>query len=114
MATYMLMLRGGEDSAADLSPEEIQALIQPYIDWSARLRAEGRHRGGEELKMSGPVVRLRGGEFVVDGPYTETKESIGGYFLISAADEAEAVEVAKGCPIFRHGGFVEVREVIEH
>jgi hypothetical protein len=51
---------------------------------------------------------------VVDGPYTETKEVIGGYFLIEAADESEAVEIAKACPGLTRGGVVEVRGIIDH
>jgi hypothetical protein len=114
MASYMLLLRGGNASLEAYSPEQMQALIQPYIDWSRRLREEGRHLGGDELAAGGQVLRANGYGFVVDGPYAETKEDIGGYFLIRAADDAEALDVAKGCPVFTHGGFVEVRRIIEH
>ena len=114
MARFMLLLRGGAESLGEYSPEDFQRMIQPYIDWSARLRAEGRHLGGDELDNGGCVVRMRDGQVAVDGPYTETKESIGGYFMIQATDEAEAAEIAKGCPILRHGGLVEVRAIVEH
>lgn len=114
MARFMLLLRGGEAALEEYSPEDFQRMIQPYIDWSSKLRAEGRHLGGDELASGGRLVRLGEGQAIVDGPYTETKEGIGGYFMIQAADESEATEIAKGCPILQHGGFVEVREIVEH
>lgn len=114
MARFMLFLRGGEQSLESYSPEDFQRLIQPYIDWSNKLRAEGKHLGGDELDNGGKVVRLRDGQVTVDGPFTETKESIGGYFMIQAADEEEAVQIASGCPILGRGGFVEVRAIVEH
>ena len=114
MARFMLLLRGGAEALEDYSPEDFQRMIQPYIDWSNKLRAEGRHLGGDELASSGLLLRMGDGQVVIDGPYTETKESIGGYFMIQAANEAEAAEIAKSCPILQHGGFVEVREIVEH
>ena len=115
MPRYMLLLRGGDaDAEASYTPEQVQEIVQRYIAWSDQLRREGRHRGADELKSSGPVVRARNGQVVVDGPYAETKENIGGYYIIEAADEAEAIEVAKGSPALRNGGAVEIREIIEH
>jgi hypothetical protein len=114
VGTWMLLLRGGEPSSETLSPDEIQAMIQPYIDWSNRLRAEGRHVGGDELADGGRTVRMNGDSVVVDGPFTETKEAIGGYFLIRASSDEDAADVASGCPILRNGGFVEVRRIVDH
>ena len=111
MAKFMLLIRGGDDETRDYTPEQYQHVIQRYIDWSAKLRREGRNHGGDELKSGGKVVRMRGGQAVVDGPYAETKESIGGYFIIEAADLDEAAEIAKGCPVLLHDGAVEVREI---
>lgn len=114
MAKYMLLLRGGRESLGEYTPEQFQEMIQPYVDWSRRLREEGRLDGADELAAGGRTLRANGGGFVVDGPFTETKEDIGGYFIIQAADEVEAIEIAKGCPNFSHGGFVEVRAIVEH
>lgn len=114
MPEYMLFIRGGDDDAQTLSAEQAQQRIQAYIDWSRKLREENRNLGANELATSGVVLRSRGGEVVLDGPFTETKEAIGGYFHIRAADEAEAVEIAKGCPTLTHGGAVEIRAVIDH
>jgi hypothetical protein len=114
MAEFMLLVRGGNADAVSLSPEAAQQRIQKYIDWSRKLREQGRNLGANELAAGGVVLRARGGEVVVDGPYAETKEAIGGYFQISAADEAEAIEVAKGCPVLEFGGAVELRAVVDH
>jgi hypothetical protein len=111
MAQFMLFIRGGDDETRDYTPEQHQQVIQRYIDWAAQLRREGRNHGGDELKAGGKVVRMRDGRAVVDGPYTETKEAIGGYFMIEAADLDEAAEVARGCPVLAHGGIVDIREI---
>lgn len=111
MAKFMLLLRGGEAGWAALTPEEMQRAIQAYVAWGEQLRAEGRLLDADELHDGGTTIRTRGGTPTVDGPYTETKERIGGYYLITAADLAEAAEVAKGCPILITGGLVEVREI---
>jgi hypothetical protein len=113
MATFMLFLRGGRESLGEYTPEQFQEMIQPYVDWSRKLREEGRLISADELASGGKTIRKNGAGFVVDGPFTETKEDIGGYFLIRADDEAEAIEIAKGCPNFAHGGFVELRQVNE-
>ena len=111
MAQFMLLIRGGDDATRDYTPEQSQQLLQRYIDWSQQLRCEGRNHGGDELKVGGKVVRMRDSKAVVDGPFTETKESIGGYFIIEAADLDQAAEIAKGCPVLTHDGCVEVREI---
>jgi len=113
MAQFMLLIRG--DDEVQRSPAEIQSVIQEYIAWARRLREESRMLGGDELDSKGKFVKMNGsGLQVVDGPYTETKEVIGGYFLIEAADESEAVEIAKACPGLTRGGVVEVRGIIDH
>jgi hypothetical protein len=114
MAEFMLLIRGGDESAATLSPEQAQQRIQEYINWSRKLREEHRNLGANELAAGGVVLRARGGEVMVDGPFSETKEAIGGYYHIAAADEEEAVEIARECPVLRYGGAVEVRAIVDH
>ena len=114
MAEFMLFVRGGDDGAAELSAEEAQKRVQKYIDWSQKLRARGQNLGANELASGGPVLRSSGGEVIIDGPFAETKEVIGGYFHIQAADERAAVEIASECPSLLFGGAVEVREIIDH
>src|SRR5918998_135803 len=108
--TFMLLLRGGV-SNAELSPEQMQQLIGKYMSWIQRLREKEHFVAGEPLEDAGKVLSGRNGESVTDGPFTEAKEAIGGYFILRARDFAEAVEVAKGCPIFESGGTAEVRPI---
>jgi len=116
MAKFMLLLHSAaaeREQWRRFTPEQAQKAMQRYYDWVAQLRREGRMLGGDPLKDDGLLVRMREGEPVVDGPYVETKETVGGYFLIEARDLAEAGEVAKGCPSLQHDGWVEVREIDE-
>jgi hypothetical protein len=110
---FLLLLRSDEQGWAQYSPEELQAAMQRYYTWSAELRGKGQLHHADELKSGGKTVRAHDGQMVIDGPYTETKESVGGYYLIEASDLDEAAQIAIGCPVLLHNGFVEVREVNE-
>lgn len=113
MPKYLLLLHLPKDADAGLSPEEIQAIIQKYSDWRARLEREGRFLGGQKLRDDGRVLRRQGSQVsITDGPYGEAKEVLAGYFLVEAASYEQAVEVAKAGPHHLRGT-VEVREV-EH
>ena len=111
MAQYMLLLRGGEFK--QYSPEEMQKIVENYIAWGDRLRAEGRHRGGEQLKEGGRILSAKGAK-VVDGPFTETKEVVGGYFTIAAESFEQAAAISRGCPHLTYGGTIEIREISPH
>ena len=113
MAQFMLLIRG--DDEVQRSPEESQAVLSEYIAWARRLQEENRMLGGDELESTGKFIKMNdAGLQVSDGPYTETKEVIGGYFLIEADSETQAVEIAKACPGLTRGGVVEVRAIIDH
>ncbi len=111
MAQYMLLLRGGEFK--QYSPEEMQKIVERYFAWGNKLRAEGRHRGGDELKDGGRILSVKNGK-VVDGPFTETKEVVGGYYLFEAKDYDEAAAISKECPHLTYGGSIEIREINPH
>ncbi|HSG99986.1 MAG TPA: YciI family protein [candidate division Zixibacteria bacterium] len=108
MADYLLLIRNGD--FVDFSPEEIQGIIQKFSNWAARLREEGKLKDASKLADGGAVVKSSNGS-IVDGPFTETKEAVGGFFLIEAADLAEATAVARGCPGLEYGDWVEVRPI---
>jgi hypothetical protein len=111
MAQYMLLLKGADFS--DLSPEDAQGVIGKYMAWSRQIRDQGHYVAGDEL--ADPVTVIEGygdAARAVDGPFTETKEMIGGYFIIQAKDLDEAVKVAGGCPHQRYKGTIELREII--
>lgn len=114
MAQFMLLIRGGDEAFAQFTPEQMEQTLGQYFAWSDRLRQEGRLVGADQLADGGRTVRARDGQLVIDGPYTETKDAVGGYYQIEAADEAEAAEIAKGCPVLNHGGLVEVRAIVQH
>lgn len=113
MAQFMLLLHESPDDFAGLSPEEIQRVIGEYTAWRENLAAQGKLAGGLKLKDEGGRLLKRngGGVQVVDGPFAEAKEVVGGYFLIEAADYDEAVEISKSCPHLVYSQKIELREV---
>jgi hypothetical protein len=114
MSSYALFLRDEEMSTQAYTPEELQAYFQRFVDWAEKLQREGRLRGVERLEgTEGKTVRKRGGSVVVDGPYVEGKEAVLGFFIVEAADYAEAARIAEQCPCVAVGGSVEVRQVGE-
>ena len=115
MPNYLLFLYSEPDAFNETSPAEMQAIIQTSRDWRLRLQKTGVIVGGEKLQDgTGRMMRRTGGETsVTDGPYTESKEIIGGFFLIKAASIEEATEIAKDSPDLPLGGSVEVREVMK-
>ena len=107
---YMLLFRGTNWDRG-LSPEQIEEVAGRFMAWFDRLTAEGTVKAGQPLQRGGKVVSGRNGRTVADGPFAESKEAIGGYFLLQVADLDEAVKVARDCPILEYGASVEVRPV---
>lgn len=108
--TFMYLLRGGI-SDDKMSPEIMQQLLEKYMRYIQGLRDKGHFIAGDPLEETGTVLSGERGRNVTDGPFTESKEAIGGYFLIRARDLAEAVELSRDCPIFENGGEIEVRPI---
>lgn len=117
MAKFLLLLRDNPADFTSLSPADMQKVIGEYRAWSQGLRERNLMHGADKLRDEpGKVVRHSGTSIAVkDGPYSETKEVIGGYFLIEAPDYAGAVEIARTCPHVRPGntGSIEVRQIHE-
>ncbi len=113
MSQFMLLLHEDPSGFAALSPQEIQAVVGEYSAWRERLAGQGRLAGGNKLKDEGGrwLTGQNGRVRVVDGPFSEAKEVIGGYFMIEAADYDEAVAISRECPHLRYGGRIELREV---
>ena len=112
MSRFALLLRGGDEEIRGYSPEQYQDLLQKYLSWTDHLRATGKYLAGEPLQNDGRMLRPNG-QAIVEGPYTETKEAVGGFFVIAAGDYDEAVRIARGCPRLTHGGSLEVRAIDE-
>lgn len=112
MPNYILFLHENPLNFQDMSPDEMQAIIEKYSAWSQQMAAAGKLSAGKKLtEGAGRVLsRVNGQPSISDGPYTESKEVIGGLFEIIAADYDEAVEIALQCPHLEFGK-VEVREI---
>jgi hypothetical protein len=109
-AEHMLLFKGTRWDR-DLSAEELQQVMTRWMDWLDRLTREGKVKAAQPLSNQGKTVTWKKGA-VVDGPFAESKEAIGGYFLLLVSFD-EAVEIAKECPALKHGVTVEVRPVID-
>jgi hypothetical protein len=107
---YLLLFRGNEWQKR-LSAEDLEKTLGRFMGWFEGLQAEGKLKGANPLYGEGKLVSGTHGRTVVDGPFAESKEAIGGYFLVSVADEDEAVAIAQKCPLLEHGSVVEVRPV---
>jgi hypothetical protein len=97
----------------EITPEMIQGIIQKYNDWMAKLTQSGHLVSLNKLKddLGRNLTGFGDKQVVTDGPYAETKEVVGGYWIITAADYDEAVRIASDCPTLEFGGRIEVREV---
>jgi hypothetical protein len=109
MAQYMLLLYNDPSRFQQLSPEEMQKALEKYMAW----RNKPFYLSSQRLARDpGRVIRSEGGKpRAADGPYSETKEVLGGYYAIEAADYNEAVKRTLDHPHFEYGGTIEVREI---
>ncbi len=112
MASYMLFIRGGAEAWAAMSPETMQQAMQHYIQWTDEMAASGKLVHAEQLAEAPTVLHGGSGAIVTDGPYTETKDLISGYYLYQAADHDEALAIARACPALQYGSAVVVYPVI--
>ena len=110
MNEFLFLYRGGDRPE---SPEQGDKVMQAWTTWMSDLDRKGFLKDrGQPLEAEGKVVKGKQKD-VTDGPYTESKDLVGGYTLILASDLAQAAEISKGCPIFDNGGLVEVRPVMQ-
>jgi hypothetical protein len=110
MSEFVFLYRGG---ARDRSPEQMQQMMQKWMAWMKDLGANGHLKDrGQPLERAGKIVQGRQ-KTVMDGPFAEAKDVVGGYTLIEAEVLSKAVELSKGCPIFEVEGAVEVRPVMK-
>jgi hypothetical protein len=114
MTSFILMLHEDPAVFAAMSPEAQEAVIAEYMAWGQKMEAMGRLRGGQKLKdEGGRHMTARSGKLVVtDGPYTEAKDVIGGFFIVEATSYAEAEALVADCPHLRYG-MIELRETDE-
>ena len=112
---YLCLIYENEKSFETLPKEEADAVFGEYFTFTEGIKQTGKHLGGEALQptQTATTVRVRNGKIsTTDGPFAETKEQLGGYYLIDAADLNDAIQVAAKIPGARYGS-IEVRPILE-
>lgn len=111
MPDYILLLHDSGPFPAEMSPADIQAVIERYVTWRQRIEQSGRKISGQKLADgSGRVMRGAGTPTVLDGPYAEAREVIGGLFSLEATSYDEVVALCRDCPHLEFGS-IEIRQV---
>lgn len=111
MPSYLFLIYEAEAPYADMSPEHWEDMMDAHRTFTAAVGEAGATVvGGEALQPTATATSVRGGQ-VSDGPFVETKEALGGYYVVEAADLDEALALAALCPA-PHGG-IEVRPVMD-
>lgn len=113
---YVLLIYGNEKHWGTLSQTEQGQVMQEFMDFTKGIAQSGHYRAGNELHdtSKATTVRVRDKKrLVTDGPFAETKEQLGGYYLVEAKDLDEAVALAARIPSARWGS-IEVRPIIPH
>ena len=112
---YALLICTDESQMEAASPEESAASAAAYLAWGEEMGGRGVLQGGERLRPTtdATTVRVVDGEVLAsDGPFAETKEQIGGFFVVDCKDLDEAIDVASKIPGAQHGS-IEVRPIWE-
>ena len=112
---YLCLIYEDEKAWESLPPGQAEAVMGEYFAFTEDIRSKGQLASGEALQPTptATTVRVRNGKIsTTDGPYVETKEQLGGFYLIDAKDLNEAIQIAARIPSARFGG-VEVRPVID-
>jgi hypothetical protein len=113
---YLLTIYGDESGWNDATPEQVGAIMAAYGAFGEKVQAAGAMLGGEGLQTSetATTVRVRDGEtLTTDGPFAETREQLGGYYLLECKDLDEAISWAAQIP-GAQDGCVEVRPVMDY
>src|SRR5262245_57441520 len=114
MAKYMLVLGGADLDKRASNPAFAPQMFERFASWLGSLREGNHYVASHKLQdRTGARLTVRGGQ-VVEGPFIETKEAVGGVFVVEAASLEEAIALARSCPTLGlQNGFVEVRVVEE-
>lgn len=113
---YLLLIYSDENAAAHMPKEAMQAYIGEYVAYTTEIQQSGVRQAGEALQptSTATTVRVRDGKAVTThGPFAETKEQLGGFYLVECKNLDEAIEWAARCPD-AHFGSIEVRPVMEY
>jgi hypothetical protein len=111
---YLLLIYESEANWAAMSEAEKGKIFEEYMDYTRRIRRSGNHVSGEALQpvSTATTVRIRNGKtLTTDGPFAETREQLGGFYMVEAKDLDEAISLAAGIPAVRTGS-IEVRPIM--
>lgn len=112
MKQFLLLLHEDIQKMSELSPKEMQEIANAHMNWAKRLAEKEHLISGDGLHDKG--ILIKGKDCVIkDGPYLESREIIGGYYLLQAKDLETVVELAKECPTHLFGGTTEIRPIME-
>ena len=112
---YLLLIYGNDEAVGKMSKAEQQGILQEYGEFTKSIAQSGHYRGGNELAAisTATTVRVRDKKrLVTDGPFAETKEQLGGFYLVEASDLDEAIAMAAKIPGARFGS-IEVRPIMK-
>ena len=112
---YLCLIYGDETLRRHTTPAEQASIREQYMTYTRSITASGHLLGGEALVLSDQartVITRNGAKSATDGPYAETKEQLGGYYLVEARDLNEAIQLAARIPGSQFGS-IEVRPVAE-
>jgi hypothetical protein len=110
MEKFMLIFHGGMSHKS--SPEEMQANMAKWMAWIDKLAKADKYVAGEPLLPGGKLIKGNHAG-ITDGPYTEGKEVIGGFFIVNAANYDEAVALCAEYPDYATGGTIQVRQIMK-
>jgi hypothetical protein len=109
---YMFLARGASCDSGELSPEQMQAQMQEVYAWIDGLTKKGVMTAAQPLTPEGKIVSGKNGAVAIsDVMAAESKEAVGGFFIVNAASLDEAVNIARTCPTFKQSGMLEVRQM---
>jgi hypothetical protein len=109
---FLFLIHGDREAEAALTPDERMAIVREHMAFGSMLRERGAHVLGEALSGEAATVRPGANGLVVDGPYAETKEGVGGFYVVDCRSREEALELAAQVPQ-SPGVAVEVLTVVE-
>jgi len=109
---FLFLVHGDDEAEAALSPAERLAIVDEHIAYAAMLRERGAHVLGEALTGEATTVRPGDEPLVTDGPFAETKEGLGGFYVVDCASRDEALELASRVPQ-SPGAVVTVLEIAD-
>lgn len=112
MKQFLLLLHEDVKKINELSQKEMEELAKAHMNWAEKLADAGHLISGDGLHEKGVLI-IGKDSIVKDGPYLESKEIIGGYYLLKADDLETIVKLAKECPTHHYGGTTEIRPIIE-